>query len=110
MWNNEHNLIFLEPYYLDLSPIEDVWHKIKSKIYKSIYETLNELIEIFKEKYYKIVDDIILWKLGEWIFRHEHLVRHYNVKKKIYYESLYKKLHNNFKNWLVWNAKFVVNL
>ena len=56
MWNNEHNLIFLEPYYLDLNPIEDVWHKIKSKIYKSIYENLNELIEIFKEEYYKIVD------------------------------------------------------
>ena len=50
------NLIFLQPYCPDLNPIEDVWRKIKSKIYKSIYETLNELIEIFKEEYYKIVD------------------------------------------------------
>ena len=50
------NLIFLQPYCPDLNPIEDVWRKIKSKIYKSIYENLNELIEIFKEEYYKIVD------------------------------------------------------
>ena len=50
------NLIFLQPYYPDLNPIEDVWRKIKSKIYKSIYNNLNELIEIFKEEYYKIVD------------------------------------------------------
>lgn len=50
------NLIFLQPYCPDLNPIEDVWRKIKSKIYKSIYNNLNELIEIFKEEYYKIVD------------------------------------------------------
>lgn len=50
------NLIFLQPYCPDLNPIEDVWRIIKSKLYKSIYENLNELIEIFKEKYYEIVD------------------------------------------------------
>ena len=50
------NLIFLQPYCPDLNPIEDVWRIIKSKLYKSIYENLNELIEIFKEKYYQIVD------------------------------------------------------
>ncbi|WP_342366865.1 transposase [Methanobrevibacter oralis] len=50
------NLIFLQPYCPDLNPIEDVWRKIKSTIYKSIYENLNELIEIFKREYYKIVD------------------------------------------------------
>ena len=50
------NLIFLQPYYPDLNPIEDVWRKIKYKIYKSIYNNLNELIEIFKEEYYKVVD------------------------------------------------------
>ncbi|WP_407422129.1 transposase [Methanobrevibacter sp.] len=31
------NLIFLQPYCPDLNPIEDVWRKIKSKIYKSLY-------------------------------------------------------------------------
>nr|WP_231475759.1 hypothetical protein [Methanobrevibacter oralis] len=36
--------------------MEDIWRKIKSKIYKSIYENLNELIGIFKEKFNKIVD------------------------------------------------------
>ena len=50
------NLIFLQPYCPDLNPIEDVWRIIKSEIYKSIYKNLNELIEIFKEKYYQIVD------------------------------------------------------
>ena len=50
------NLIFLQPYYSDLNPIEDVWRKIKSKIYKSTYNDLGELIEIFKEEFYKVVD------------------------------------------------------
>ena len=53
------NLIFLQPYCPDLNPIEDVWRIIKSKLYKSIYENLNELIEIFKEKYYQIVDEYL---------------------------------------------------
>ena len=56
------NLIFLQPYCPDLNPIEDVWRKIKSKIYKSIYKNLNELIEIFKEKYYQIVDSKSFYK------------------------------------------------
>ena len=50
------NLIFLQPYCPDLNPIEDVWRKIKSEVYKSIYDNLNELIEIFKGEFYKIVD------------------------------------------------------
>ena len=50
------NLIFLEQYCPDLNPIENVWRKIKFKVYKSRYENLNELIEIFKEKFYKIID------------------------------------------------------
>ncbi|MDE4078744.1 transposase [Methanosphaera sp. Vir-13MRS] len=49
------NLIFLKPYCPDLNPIEDVWRKIKSKIYKSMYENLNKLIEIFEDEFYKIV-------------------------------------------------------
>ena len=56
------NLIFLQPYCPDLNPIEDVWRIIKSKLYKSIYENLNELIEIFKEKYYQIVDSKSFYK------------------------------------------------
>ncbi|MBE6499884.1 MAG: transposase [Methanobrevibacter thaueri] len=50
------NLIFLQPYCPDLNPIEDVWRKIKSEVYKSIYGNLNELIEIFKGEFYKIID------------------------------------------------------
>jgi len=56
------NLIFLQPYYPDLNPIKDVWRIIKSEIYKSIYKNLNELIEIFKEKYYQIVDSKSFYK------------------------------------------------
>ena len=50
------NLIFLQPYCPDLNPIEDVWRKIKSKIYKSAYNNLDTLIEIFKEEFYRVVD------------------------------------------------------
>ena len=50
------NLIFLKPYCPDLNPIEDVWRKIKSKVYKSMYKNLNELIKIFEDEFYKIVD------------------------------------------------------
>ncbi|MGN0094071.1 MAG: transposase [Methanobrevibacter sp.] len=50
------NLIFLKPYCPDLNPIKEVWRKIKSKVYKSIYKNLNELIEIFEAEFYKTVD------------------------------------------------------
>lgn len=50
-------LIFLEPYCPDLNPIEDVWRTIKRRLYNSNYETLDELIKIFKELFYEIVDD-----------------------------------------------------
>ena len=50
------NLIFLKPYCPDLNPIEDVWRKIKSKVYKSMYKNLNELIQIFEDEFYKIID------------------------------------------------------
>lgn len=50
------NFIFLAPYCPDLNPIEDIWRKIKSKIYKSLYVNLNELTTIFKDEFYKIVD------------------------------------------------------
>ena len=50
------NLIFLKPYCPDLNPIEDVWRKIKSKVYKSMYKNLNELIQIFEDEFYKIIN------------------------------------------------------
>ena len=33
----------------DLNPIEDLWRIIKDRIYKTYYNTLDELINIFKE-------------------------------------------------------------
>ncbi len=59
------NLIFLQPYCPDLNPIEDVWRKIKSEIYKSKYTNLKELITIFKGKFYKIVDSTSFYE--NWI-------------------------------------------
>ena len=50
------NLIFLSPYSPDLSPIEDVWRVIKKTIYKTLYNTKQELIRLFKNKYYEIID------------------------------------------------------
>ena len=50
------NLIFLNPYSPDLSPIEDVWRVIKKTVHKTLYNTKQELIRLFKDKYYEIVD------------------------------------------------------
>lgn len=50
------NLIFLRPYCPDLSPIEDVWRVIKKTTYKTTYNSSNELIELFKNRYYEIIE------------------------------------------------------
>lgn len=50
------NLIFLSPYSPDLNPIDDVWRVIKKTIYKTLYSSKNELIKLFKDKYYEIID------------------------------------------------------
>ena len=42
------NPIFLPIRSPDLNPIEDLWRMIKDKIYKTYYNTLDELIGIFK--------------------------------------------------------------
>ena len=50
------NLIFLRPYCPDLNPIEDVWRVIKKTIYKTSYNSVKELINLFKEKFYEIIE------------------------------------------------------
>ena len=42
------NLIFLPVRSPDLNPIEDLWRMIKDRIYKTYYDTLNDIIKIFK--------------------------------------------------------------
>ena len=42
------NPIFLPVRSPDLNPIEELWRIIKDRIYKTYYNTLNELIEIFE--------------------------------------------------------------
>ena len=51
------NLIYLRPYCPDLSPIEDVWRIIKKTTYKSNYDSEKELIKIFKDKFYEIIEN-----------------------------------------------------
>ena len=49
------NPIFLPKRSPDLNPIEDLWRMIKDKLYKTYYNTLDELIEIFKEGFDEFV-------------------------------------------------------
>ena len=49
------NPIFLPTRSPDLNPIEDLWRMIKDRIYKTYYDTLDELISIFKEGFDKFV-------------------------------------------------------
>ena len=51
------NLIYLRPYCPDLSPIEDVWRVIKKTTYKSNYNSEKELIKIFEDKFYEIIEN-----------------------------------------------------
>ena len=49
------NPIFLPTRSPDLNPIEDLWRIIKDRIYKTYYNTLDELITIFKEGFNEFV-------------------------------------------------------
>lgn len=55
-------LIYLPPYCPDLNTIEDVWRKIKLELYKSKYSNLNEIIYLFKEKFYENVDSLSFYE------------------------------------------------
>ena len=48
-------LVHLPPYSPHLNPIEQVWKSIKRITYTTFVETKEELIELFKKEYYKIV-------------------------------------------------------
>ena len=54
--------VFLPTYSLDLNPIEDLWKIIKSKVYLSNYNTLDELIDIVTEEFYKNVTSESLYE------------------------------------------------
>ena len=47
--------VFLPTYSPDFNPIEDLWKIIKSKVYLSNYNTLDELIDIVTEEFYENV-------------------------------------------------------
>ncbi len=49
------NPIFLPKRSPDLNPIEDLWRMIKDRIYKTYYNTLDELITIFKRGFNEFV-------------------------------------------------------
>lgn len=56
------NPIFLPTRSPDLNPIEDLWRMIKDRIYKTYYNTLDELITIFKEGFDKFVGNKSLYE------------------------------------------------
>ena len=56
------NLVFLPPYCPFLNPIEYVWKDIKKEIYNSNYSNLEELIDLFDEKFYEKVDSITYYE------------------------------------------------
>jgi len=58
-------LIFLPPYSPFLNPIEDVWRKIKSEIYKSFLKSLDFLKNLFEKAFYEIIDNETFYE--EWI-------------------------------------------
>ena len=51
------NLVFLPPYCPFLNPIEDVWKDIKREQYIADYETLDELIDLFRDLFYELIND-----------------------------------------------------
>ena len=68
------NIVYLPVYSPFLNPIEKVWADIKREMYTEEFDTLNDLITIFVDLFYEIVDntsyyenwtikffDIILW-------------------------------------------------
>ena len=57
--------VFLPAYSPDLNPIEDLWKIIKSKVYLSNYNTLDELIDIVTDEFYRNVTSESLYT--EWI-------------------------------------------
>ena len=58
-------LIYLHLYCPDLNTIEDIWREIKSELYKSEYLNLNELILLFEDNFYRIVDSLSFYE--NWI-------------------------------------------
>ena len=50
-------LVRLPPYSPQLNPIEQVWKSIKRITYTTFVETKEELVELFKKEYYRIVDN-----------------------------------------------------
>ena len=51
------NIIYLPVYSPFLNPIEKVWADIKRELYKEYYETVEDIILIFRSEFYKIVDN-----------------------------------------------------
>ena len=63
--------VFLPAYSPDLNPIEDLWKIIKSKVYLSNYNTLDELIDIC---YWWILQKCDLRKFIHWMDRRVYML------------------------------------
>ena len=51
------NLVYLPPYSPFLNPIEKVWADIKRELYKEYYESVEDIITIFNDEFYKRIDN-----------------------------------------------------
>lgn len=51
------NLVYLPPYCPFLNPIEKVWADIKRELYKEYFESVEEIISIFRHEFYERIDN-----------------------------------------------------
>ena len=55
-------LIYLPPYAPHLNPIEQVWKSVKRKVHTSFFDTREDLIKIFRDEFFKIVNNASFYR------------------------------------------------
>ena len=61
-------LIYLPPYAPHLNPIEQVWRSVKRVVHTSFFDTEEELMKIFSDEFFKIVNNSSFYK--KWVNRY----------------------------------------
>ena len=61
-------LIYLPPYCPHLNPIEQVWRTVKRVVHTSFFDTKEELIKIFNDEFFKVVNRSSFFK--KWVNRY----------------------------------------
>ena len=55
-------------YALHLNPIEQIWKSVKRKVQTSFFDTREELIKIFRDEFFKIVNNASFYR--KWVNRY----------------------------------------